>query len=53
MPCLELCQLPERFDSLELDDQARLILQCRIKDAAVHRDCAARQQALREWIERK
>lgn len=49
---MELCRLPERFDTLPLEDQARLILECRIKDAAVYRDCAARQAELADWIRR-
>ena len=51
-PCESLCRLPERFDDAGLEEQARMILTCRIRDAAAYRLCSERQRALSEWIER-
>jgi hypothetical protein len=51
--CQPLCDLPERFDSLPLAEQAKLMIRCRIKDETEHRLCSERQRALSDWIRRE
>lgn len=50
--CNSLCTLPARFDNLPLEEQAQLLIACRIRDYTEHEVCSARQRALAEWIER-
>lgn len=51
MPCVvQLCTLRETFKDMSLEDQAALILACRISDAEAYRQCEVKQRALIDWI---
>lgn len=50
-PCArQLCVLRPEFDGLSLDDQAAMLLACRIADAEAYRQCEIKQRALADWI---
>lgn len=52
-PCKrQLCELRETFSSLTLEDQAAMILACRIADAEAYRTCDAKHSALVDFIGR-
>lgn len=51
MPCVvQLCTLRETFKDMSLEDQAAMILACRIADAEAYRACQVKQKALADWI---
>lgn len=50
-PCeRQLCELRETFTNLSLEDQAAMILACRLADAEAYRACEVKQKALADWI---
>jgi len=52
-PCKrQLCELRETFKDMSLDDQAALILACRIADSEAYRTCEAKHSALVDFIGR-
>lgn len=52
VPCVvQLCTLRETFKDLSLEDQAALILACRIADSEAYRACSVKHDALRSFIE--
>ena len=52
-PCKrQLCELRETFTNLSLEDQAAMILACRIADSEAYRTCEAKHSALVDFIGR-
>lgn len=50
-PCArQMCVLRPEFDGLSLDDQAAMLLACRLADAEAYRACEVKQRALADWI---
>ena len=48
---VELCVLGPGFVNLSREDQAAMVLACRIADAEAFRKCAARHGDLVDWVE--
>jgi hypothetical protein len=52
-PCKrQLCELRDTFTNLSLDDQAAMILACRIADSEAYRKCEAKHRSLVDFIGR-
>ena len=47
----DLCVLGPGFRNLTLEDQAAMVLACRIADAEAYRTCEARHRQLVDWVE--
>lgn len=51
VPCeRKLCTLRPEFDGMTLDDQAALLLACRLADSEAYRQCEVKQRALADFI---